>query len=242
MIAILIVAFNLGLISTLHCVGMCGGILSAMMFSAPCKNQKKQRLINRSLSYNIGRITSYSLAGLICGLLGSKIIELTRTINAHLILQSIAALVLIALALNILGIFPFKKYLESIGIKIWKIIQPLGQRIYPIDSHWRAYLFGMVWGWLPCGLVYSALILSLSTATALDGMLTMCIFGLGTLPGMLAVGFFSDAINKIKDNKNLRRVTAFLMLLIAMSLPVSTYYFSAHHDHSASAPFTHQHH
>ncbi len=243
MLVTLIIAFNLGLFSTLHCVGMCGGILTTMMLAAPEGEQKKKlKIFNRSLAYNIGRISSYSIAGLLSGILGLKIAGLFQNLNAHLILQSIAALVLIILALNILGVLPFKKFAESIGMKLWQHIQPLGKRLYPVNSLWRALLFGMVWGWLPCGLVYSALILSLSTGAPVEGMLTMLFFGLGTLPGMLATGYFSDYLNKVKANTKLRLVTATLMILIAISLPVSTYYFSTHHDHSSSESMSHQHH
>jgi uncharacterized protein len=240
MLIISIIAFNLGLFSTIHCVGMCGGIITAMMFATPDGEQKnKLKIFNRSLAYNIGRVTSYSIAGLLSGLLGLKIVGLSENGSAHLILQIIAALVLIALALNILGLLPFKRILESFGMKLWKHIQPLGKGLFPINTFSRAYFFGMLWGWLPCGLVYSALLLSLSSGTPIKGMLIMLFFGLGTLPGMLAVGYFSDYLNRIKDNSQLKKVTAILMVLIAISLPASTVYFSKHHNHESSS---HQHH
>ncbi len=243
MLVILIIAFNLGLFSTVHCVGMCGGILTAMMFASPEAEQKnKLKVFNRSLAYNFGRISSYSIAGLFSGLLGLQIANLSQSLNAHLILQSIAALVLIGLALNILGVLPFKKFTESIGMNIWKHIQPLGKCFYPVTSLSRAFLLGMFWGWLPCGLVYSALLLSLSAGTAFDGMMTMLFFGLGTLPGMLTAGYFSDYLNRIKENNNLKIITAILMILIAISLPASTIYFSQHHDHGSSETSLHQHH
>jgi uncharacterized protein len=238
-----IIAFNLGLFSTAHCVGMCGGILTTMMFATPQAGQKtKLNVFKRSLAYNLGRISSYSIAGLIVGILGEQFIELSQNTNAHFILQCVAALVLIGLALNILGLFATNKLTESIGMKLWKIIQPLGKHLYPINTLWRALLFGMLWGWLPCGLVYSALLLSLSAGTALAGMLTMLFFGLGTLPGMLTTGYFSDYINRLKTNTKLKWVTASLMILIAISLPASTYYFAKHHDHGTTAASSHQHH
>jgi uncharacterized protein len=243
MLITFIIAFNLGLFSTVHCVGMCGGILSAMMLSSPeTKQQNKVYVFNRSLAYNLGRISSYAIAGLVSGSIGLKFAGLFQSINAHIILQSIAALVLISLALNILGLLPFKKFTESIGMSVWKHIQPLGKYLYPINSFWRALLFGMLWGWLPCGLVYSALLLSLSTGSAYNGMLTMLFFGLGTLPGMLTAGYFSNYLNNIKENSHIRITTAILMILIAISLPVSTLYFSKHHNNSSSETTLHQDH
>lgn len=243
MLVSLIIAFNLGLFSTFHCIGMCGGIITAMMFTkGDAEKNYKLKVLNRSLVYNLGRITSYSIAGLLFGFLGASVVTLSQSLNAHIILQTIAALVLIGLALNILGCLPFKNYLESLGIQLWKVIQPLGRSLYPINSNWRALLFGMLWGWLPCGLVYSALLLSLSAGGPYEGMLTMLFFGLGTLPGMVLTGCLTDYINRIKNNSRLKLIAAFSMILIAISLPVSTYYFSVHHDHKGSDSSIHQHH
>jgi len=238
-----IIAFNLGLVSTAHCVGMCGGILTTLMLGSPEGEQKSSlKVFKRSLAYNLGRISSYSIAGLFAGLLGAKFLGLSQNINAHLILQSIAALVLIGLALNILGFSPLTKITEAVGMRLWKRIQPLGKHLYPINTLWRALLFGMLWGWLPCGLVYSAMLLSLSTGTAHEGMLTMMFFGIGTLPGMLTIGYFSDYLNRLKTNIKFRWVTASLMIFIAISLPASTVYFSSHDDHGGSSMSSHQHH
>jgi len=239
-----IIAFNLGLFSTMHCVGMCGGILTALMLgrSNDATQKTKLNIFHRSVAYNLGRISSYTIAGLIVGFLGSQFVESSQNNNAHLILQCIAALVLFGLAMNILGYAPINKFTESIGMKLWMRIQPLGKYLYPIDTLWRALLFGMLWGWLPCGLVYSALLLSLSAGTVIDGMFTMLFFGLGTLPGMLTTGYFSDYLNRLKKNVKFRWVTAILMILIAISLPVSTLYFSNHHNHTDSAGTSHHHH
>lgn len=243
MLVTLIIAFNLGLFSTAHCVGMCGGILTALMLGSPEDVKKtKINVFNRSLAYNLGRISSYSIAGLFAGLLGSQFLGLSQNINGHIILQSIAALVLVGLALNILGFSPLTKLTESIGMKLWSKIQPIGKYLYPVNSHSRAFLFGMLWGWLPCGLVYSALLLSLSAGTAHGGILTMLIFGVGTLPGMLTIGYFSDYLKRLKANIKFRWITASLMILIAISLPASTIYFSKHHDHGGSSMSSHQHH
>ncbi|HIF51076.1 MAG TPA: sulfite exporter TauE/SafE family protein [Thiotrichaceae bacterium] len=241
MLVTLIIAFNLGLFSTLHCVGMCGGILSSMMLASPDHINKKS-VFNKSLVYNIGRICSYSIAGILAGLLGTQIIDLTQDTNAHLILQSIAAIVLLGLALELLGVFPFKRWTESIGKNIWKLIQPFGKRFYPADSFRKIFFLGMLWGWLPCGLVYSTLILSLSTGAAFEGMLTMLFFGLGTLPGLLTAGYLAEHLKRMKSNKQLKIATAILLILIAISLPVSTIYFTQQHDHDSSSSSLHNHH
>lgn len=238
----LIIAFNLGLVSTLHCVGMCGGVLTSLMLGSKEDNtDKKSKKIKRSFAYNLGRIFSYSFAGLCAGFFGAQFIELTQSSHAHFILQCIAALVLIALALNMLDLFPFSKFTESVGMRLWRFIQPFGKHLYPITSDWRALLFGMLWGWLPCGMVYSAVLLSLTMGSALEGMLLMFFFGLGTLPGMLTTGYFSAYLNRLRSNIQFKWLTATLMLLIAISLPVSTMYFSTHHNHQSSETTIHHH-
>jgi sulfite exporter TauE/SafE len=244
MLVTLIIAFNLGLFSTLHCIGMCGGILTALMLASPESEQKsKLRVFSRSLAYNLGRISSYSLAGLLTGFLGLTIADIFQSANARLILQSIAALVLIVIAINMLGIMSLNKYVESIGMKLWQHIQPIGKHLLPIKSLWRAFLFGLLWGWLPCGMVYSALLLSISTGTPFDGMLTMLFFGLGTLPSMLTAGYFSDYLKRLKSNRPLRITVAVFLICIAISLPLSTVYFAGHHDHHVSTDDDmHEHH
>lgn len=243
MLVTIIIAFNLGLVSTAHCVGMCGGILTTLMLGTSQDNGTPEtNVFVRSLAYNLGRIFSYSLAGLAVGFIGEEFISLANGINAHFILQCIAAFVLIALALSILGVFSLNKLTESVGMILWRRIQPLGKHLYPVTSHWRALFFGVLWGWLPCGMVYSALLLSLSMGTAIEGLLVMLSFGLGTLPGMLTTGYFLDFLNRLKTNKQFKWITASLMILIAVSLPLSTVYFSNHHDHGTSDSTMHSHH
>tara|TARA_R110000782_G_scaffold48146_7_gene105541 strand:+ start:10930 stop:11661 length:732 start_codon:yes stop_codon:yes gene_type:complete len=238
-----IIAFNLGLVSTAHCIGMCGGILSALII-APEEVKTGQQLakFKRSLAYNSGRICSYSIAGFLAGFIGKQFVGFSQEINMHFILQCIAAFVLIALALNILGLFSSNKLIESLGMKLWRFIQPFGKHFYPITTQWRALFMGMLWGWLPCGLVYSALLLSLTMGTSWQGMLVMFLFGLGTLPGMLTAGYFSGYLNTLKKNIKFKWITSVLLILIAISLPVSTLYFSKHHQHTTSASTEHQHH
>ena len=228
------IMFGIGMLGAGHCIGMCGGILTAMMVVS--KEDKQPRTLNsfnRSFAYNLGRILSYSFAGILAGLLGASIIGLSQSLNLHLFLQIFACLVLVMLALKMLGLFPFRQSIEALTLLLWQRIQPLGHSLLPINSFWRALVFGMLWGWLPCGLVYSALMLSVSSAEPLHGMLAMFMFGLGTLPAMLGVGYFSEHLGRIKTNYRLRIFSAVLMILIAISLPVSSLYFSEGHDHHA---------
>ena len=236
----LLIAFNLGLFSTLHCLGMCGGILSTLMFLSKDTNAS-QKGTRQSFAYNIGRVISYSIAGLLAAFLTNAIIITISLANPHLVLQTISAVVLIAIALNILGVLPFNTYLEKMGSKLWKYLQPLGKHFLPVNSPVRAMLFGMLWGWLPCGMVYSALILAMSTGDAVYGMLTMLCFGLGTLPGMVSAGYFSSALIRLRDNQKFRILTALMLIMLAISLPLSALYFSDHHSGQNSHAHHHLH-
>lgn len=236
-----IIAFNMGLFSTLHCVGMCGSIITTLMLASSDSHQgDKKKSLTISFAYNIGRILSYSFAGLIIGLFGSGLAEFLASFNANFVLQIIASLVLIGLALNILGVVSFSKHVEGLGMRLWKQIQPVTKSLLPVDSFGKALLFGMVWGWLPCGLVYSALLFSLGSGSAINGMLVMLFFGLGTLPGMLSAGYFSDHLNRYRNHTQLRWMTAIILIFIALGLPISSYYFSDHHSHSEHV--SHMHH
>ena len=125
-------------------------------------------------------------------------------------------------------------------MKLWKHIQPVTKYLLPINSFGKALMFGVVWGWLPCGLVYSALLFSLSAGSAINGMLVMLFFGLGTLPAMLSAGYFSDYLNQLRKQQQLRWLTAIILILIALGLPISSYYFSDHNSHSEHT--SHMHH
>ncbi len=230
MLVNLIIAFNLGLFSTLHCIGMCGGFISTMMLASSASNNgEKKKIFKSSFAYNFGRICSYSIAGLVMGMFGFALADLLSDYKIYLILQLFASAILIGVALNILGLFSFSKHLENIGMKLWRHIQPLTKGLLPVDSFAKAYLLGLVWGWLPCGMVYSALMLSISTGTPVNGMLVMMFFGMGTLPAMLSAGYFVDYLNRFRQNKHLRWVTALALILIAVSLPLSMMYMSGHH-------------
>ena len=243
MLVQLLIAFNLGLFSTLHCLGMCGGILSAMMFLN--KGENNSGKLTYSIAYNIGRISSYSLAGLIVAFVSQEITTSFFSANSHFILQTITAIFLVGIALNMLGILPFNSYIEKMGSQVWKNLQPLGKHLIPVKSIPHALMFGMIWGWLPCGMVYAALILAMSTTDSLGGFLVMLSFGLGTLPGMVSAGYFSSTLIELKSNNRLRVITALMLILIAASLPISAYYFSGHHsqhDHNSHEDHHSHHH
>lgn len=222
-------AFLVGLFSTLHCVGMCGGIIGAITFSLPEEvRQSRWRLAPYMSAYNLGRITSYTLAGAIAGLLG-QVFSSGFQQTGHLVLQAAATLLMIAIGLYLAGWFPRFTTIENIGKPLWKKLEPLSRKLLPVKSPFHAYLFGMVWGWLPCGLVYSALLWSTSSETSINGALFMLAFGLGTLPTVMTAGILTGWFVRLTRLPYLRPVVGVSIILLAL---VTGYMALEHTDHA----------
>jgi sulfite exporter TauE/SafE len=202
-----------GLLGGTHCIGMCGGIAAALGFAVdPDKKSLSQRL-PILVSYNVGRIASYALAGAIVGfigMLGNNYMELMP------ILRTIAAVLLILMGLYVAGWWNGLTKLEQGGQKLWRYIKPLGTRIMPVRGIWGGFVLGAVWGWLPCGLVYSALGLAATEANPVGAALGMLVFGLGTVPAMLAGGIFTDQLRSLLQKKALRVTSAVLLICFGL--------------------------
>lgn len=182
----LLAAFLVGLLGGVHCVGMCGGIVAALSLGS--RTPAGVTPWSLLLSYNLGRIASYSVAGALAGGAGWFAARLLDVHQAQLWLQLLAAAFMIALGLYLAGWWQGLARVERAGAMLWRRIEPLGRRFMPVRSPGQALVLGGLWGWLPCGLVYSVLIWSLSAGGLVQGALLMAAFGLGTLPNLLLMG------------------------------------------------------
>ena len=182
--------FLVGLLGGVHCVGMCGGIVTALSLSAPGGKPGVPMLF----AYNLGRISSYALAGAIAGAVGASTLLLNNYLPMGRVLYVSANVMLILLGLYLAGLSRAVLLLERVGSVVWARLQPLMKRLIPVRSLPQAYLTGAIWGWLPCGLVYSVLISALASGTALHGALLMGAFGVGTLPNLLAMGLLAHRL------------------------------------------------
>ncbi|GAA5315589.1 MAG: sulfite exporter TauE/SafE family protein [Candidatus Pelagadaptatus aseana] len=199
-------AFLVGLLGGMHCIGMCGGIMAALSFSIPeAERGKRWRIL---LSYNIGRIASYGLIGLLAGLLSLQLSG-GHDLSA---MRVIAGLLLIAMGLYLAGWWQGLTYLEKLGGLLWRYVQPLGKRLMPVKNTGQGMLLGMIWGWLPCGLVYTALAYGMAQGNPAGSMGVMLAFGLGTLPTVLASGLFAEKLKHIIQKKALRTFMALLII------------------------------
>lgn len=208
----LLAIFLTGLLGGVHCVGMCGGIVGAFSLQLPGSGPR----LSYHLAANLGRLASYVIAGLIAGVLGSTSAFLSHLFPAEKILYVFANLVLIALGLHLAGIWSGVLVLEKAGGGVWKRLQPLFKKLVPIQTVPQAFAAGMVWGWLPCGLVYSVLIAALASGSALQGGLTMLAFGLGTLPNLLLMGVFASQLQRLLTRRGVKLGAG--LVIIALGL------------------------
>jgi len=215
--AILLSAFLLGFLGSTHCLGMCGGLSSALGLNTQ-HSPKTSTFPTLLLAYNIGRIISYCTAGLIVGAAG---FWLSQQLATFTLLRYLAGVMLILMGLYLAQWFNGIAFTEKLGSKLWPFIQPLGKRFMPVRSVQDAVCIGMVWGWLPCGLVYSALIWASLEASMSGAMLIMLFFGIGTLPAMLATGYFAKELGKFIKQRWFRSSAGLMMITFGIySLPI----------------------
>lgn len=199
-------AFTLGLIGSLHCVGMCGPIALAL----PFQSESRLKTVMGMLSYQIGRVITYTLLGLVLGLLG-----------LGLFIAGIQTYVSIALGVIMLIVAIFSVDLERFLIRI-PLINQLNQKVkYFLGSYLKQtnpnqfFIIGMINGLVPCGLVYMAVIGALTTQNMLEGALFMASFGMGTVPLMLSTTIAGSILN-VNFRKKARKLMPILLAIIAI--------------------------
>ncbi len=214
---LLVSALILGLLGGGHCLGMCGGLMGALTLAIP--KEQRSRRFRLLLAYNLGRILSYATAGLLIGLAGWAV----ANSPAAMFMRILAGLLLIAMGLYLAGWWSGLTRIESLGRGLWRYIQPVANRLLPVSSLPRALLLGALWGWLPCGLVYSTLLWSASQGNALDSALLMLAFGLGTWPVLLATGLAAERVTALLRKRSVRVAGGLLVILFGIwTLPGPT--------------------
>ena len=211
-VSTLVSAFTIGLLGSAHCIGMCGGITSALSLSL--KGRSQTHIAGLMLSYHSGRIFSYALAGALLAGIGWYLGDLAPAVRVSL--RYIAAIMMIAMGLYLTGWWRGLTKLEQLGQTLWKRIQPLSKKLLPVRSSGSALLLGMLWGWLPCGLVYSNLALAASQGSILSGALVMVAFGLGTLPAVFLTGLFSRQLHNIIQATVTRNIAGAMVIMFGI--------------------------
>jgi hypothetical protein len=208
---ILASALVLGFFGSVHCLGMCGGIAAALGQAIP--DRSASRGLARASVYSLGRITSYSIAGAAVGFAGEAF---STSIGLVIALRVLTGLLILGFGLHIAGWWNGLAALERLGLVVWRRISPLTRRIGPPDRIWKTYALGMLWGWLPCGLVYAALAAAAATGELVRGAAFMACFGLGTLPALLAASGFGARLGRFLALRSARQAAGALLLVFGL--------------------------
>jgi len=209
-----------GLLGSAHCLGMCAGISGLFAVNAEIASLRAQ--LPFALAYNLGRVCSYAFLGIVVATFGSVIVKTSPGVAGAVRLLSGAIIILVGLKvafdIRILNI------VERMGTTLWSRIAPAAKRLVPVTSLPRALGLGLVWGWLPCGLVYSVLLIAATSAQPVQGAFVMGIFGLGTLPAMLLTGLGAAKTSAFMRQRGTRLGMGLLIValgVLTIAMPVS---------------------
>jgi sulfite exporter TauE/SafE len=206
-------AFSIGLMGGVHCVGMCGGIVGALSFGLHRQmGALSPSLFKLLFAYNCGRLFSYTMAGALLGGIGWIAANWLEIRQLQQLLQIFAGVIMLLLGLYLAGWWLFLARLEKMGGLVWKYVEPLGRKLLPVKNVRHALALGLLWGWLPCGLVYSVLIWSIASGGFQQGALLMLSFGLGTLPNLLAMGYFADHLGAWVRNARVKQAAGMMVM------------------------------
>ena len=202
----LFTALLVGFFGSGHCLVMCGGMASALQMMM--QQQSRSKILFLQLMLSLGRISSYAILGALFGALGATALGIGPF--SH-ILQLFGGLMLVLMACYVSRIWTVLTRLEVFGARLWRRIQPFSSKLLPINSTYKAVLYGLCWGYLPCGLVYSGLSWSLSSGSAQSGAMWMFAFGIGTLPAVLLTGQAAQQVNALKQHMSVRILAALVL-------------------------------
>lgn len=215
----LLPVFVVGLLGSVHCAGMCGGIVGALSVApsvgrtipirpAPAAHAPLANV----LAYNAGRIGSYMAAGALAGGLAQGAQAVARLPALQAGAYWAANLMLAALGLYLMDAWHGLAHLEQGGQVVWRRVRPLLRKVGPIDGPARMFMAGSLWGWLPCGMVYSVLVTAMLSGSAYSGALVMLAFGLGTLPMLLGLGLLGTRVRGWLRNPRVRLACGIVVL------------------------------
>jgi len=230
-------ALAAGLAGGAHCAAMCGGIAAAVGASLP---RGRGLPVGAALVFNGARLASYALVGaLLAGALSGVALPVPLPVMAEAA-RILAALVLAALALRLLTGRDLLGA-ERIGHAFWGRLKPAFGRAARLPPGLRPAALGLLWGFMPCGLVYSVLLVAAASGSARDGAATMLAFGAGTLPALLGLTLGGATIGERLRRPSLRRVAGGLVLLAAIWTLVGALVHppGAMHDHEHAHPAAH---
>lgn len=224
-------AFIAGVAGSAHCFAMCGGLAGALGMRARSTATSPHSAFTNTLSYHVGRLGGYAMAGAICGLIGATLTAVLDLARVGVVLRIASGVLLMLIALRMLSPWNPLRWLETLGAKFWRRLQPFTLGTGKLTGHTHAVALGFLWGWLPCGLVYSMLLFAALSGHALNGAAILLAFGLGTLPSMLTSSVLASQVQRFLKGRWPRFASGALLLLfgawmIWVSIPAAGH---AHH-------------
>lgn len=217
LLTILAAAFAAGLLGSAHCLGMCGGISG--LFAAGSQVASLRTQLPLAIAYNLGRVLSYTFLGAVVAMIGSATVSAIPSLAGPVRLASGALIILVGL--QVAFGWRLLTAVEKVGAKLWNRLVPRAKSLIPVTSVSKAVGLGLIWGWLPCGLVYSALLLAATTAEPASGGMVMIAFGLGTMPAMVLTGLSASKLSTFMSRNRLGAGLLIILLGIAtLAMPV----------------------
>lgn len=233
--ALVIPAVAAGLFGSAHCLGMCGGLSGLFAMHTGAKSTASQPVL--AVTYNLGRIASYASLGALSAYAGQGLTDVLPGLAVPIRLA--AGLVIVLMGIQIAFGWQLLAPVEKAGSYLWRLVSPLTRHVLPVTSTPKALALGLLWGLLPCGLVYSMLLVAMAGSDPLHGAIVMVAFGVGTTPAMLVTGLSAASLARLLSNKRRALVAGLLLIAIGvatMAMPAMKLLDTdgdghAHHQH-----------
>lgn len=220
LVSTMFAVFMVGLLGSAHCFGMCGGIAAAMGAGSIEPGASKWQAFRKALVFNLGRIGSYALLGAIVGTIVGSVGHIVELKQWGISLRLLTAVMIFFIGLQYLTNKSYFGWLERGGGKLWqnltKMMPAKRNSEAAINPAWNTFRTGLLWGWLPCGLVYTVLLTAAASGATFHAALIMLAFGVGTLPALTSITVAGPLLSQLRSSLQARRVIGMAMMLFAI--------------------------
>ncbi len=220
-----------GLLGSAHCLGMCAGISGLFGVSAEVRSLRRQ--LPMAIAYNTGRIATYAMLGAIVASFGAALVDAKPTLARPILL--VTGIVIILIGLQVAFNWRLLNPIERMGGVLWQKLAPVARHFVPVTNVPRALGLGLLWGWLPCGLVYSVLLIAATSAAPANGAAIMAAFGIGTMPAMVMTGLGAAQMSQLMRRRGTRLGLGLLIValgVLTIVMPVAGWLAPVPHHHA----------
>jgi uncharacterized protein len=228
-----------GFLGSGHCFAMCGGLAAALGMRARIAGASHSVTLRNIAAYQVGRVGGYTLAGALIGFFGTSLQSAVNLPNLATGVRVASGVLLVLIAIRILWGWNGLAIFERIGARLWTTLQPMAKHAAGHGEISGSLLLGLVWGWLPCGLVYSMLLFAALSGSAWRGAALMLAFGVGTLPAILSSGVVATHFQALFSRNWARPASGVLLFAFGVWLAVAALNTSGndhHHLHHHASP------